>query len=206
LESGADDSGYTSEVLDASYQATLPASSQLALGTFQLEGTENAVTPEQAANLLPLWQAIRGGSLQSDAETNAVLKQIEGTMTAKQLAAIAALRLTVEDLGSWMREQGVSMAPPSDAAAAPGGFAPPNGMNDEEMAAMRATAQAGGGPPGGGGPFGNMSEQEREAMRATAEAGGMTFGGGRGPAGASSGQLGKLAAQVVELLNVRAAE
>jgi hypothetical protein len=49
---------YTSAAMDASYEGALPVSSQLALGTFQLEGTENAVTPAQAAALLPLWQAV----------------------------------------------------------------------------------------------------------------------------------------------------
>ena len=33
----------------------LPPANQLALGTLMLEGTENAVTPAQAAALLPLW-------------------------------------------------------------------------------------------------------------------------------------------------------
>jgi hypothetical protein len=60
--------------------------------------------------------------------------------------------------------------------------------------------------PGGGGPLGNMDEAEREAMRATAEAGSMTLGGSQGPAGASSGQLAMMAAQVVELLPARVAE
>jgi hypothetical protein len=206
FEGGIDDTGYTGQALDTSYEGALPVSSQLVLGTFQLEGTGNAITPDQAKTLLPLWQAIQGGSLQSDAETNAVLKQIEGGMTTEQLAAIAAMQLTVEDLRAWMQEQGVNLAPPSGVAPGSGGFAPPNGMNREEMAAMRATAQAGGGMPGGGGPFGNMNEEELTAMRATAEAGGMAFGGGRGPAGATTGQLAMLATKAVELLAARAAE
>lgn len=212
LAANGDGGAYTSVALGATYEGALPAGSQLVLGTFELGGAANAVTPAQAETLLPLWQVIQGGSLQNDAETNAVLKQIEGAMTAEQLAAIAAMQLTMADLGVWMQEQGEDFVPPSGAAADPGGFAPPDGMNEEEMAALRATAQAGGGMPGGGGfpgeggPPGNMSEQERAAMRATAEAGGMTTGGGRGPAGASSGQLTMMAAQVVELLTARAAE
>jgi hypothetical protein len=206
LDTSADTGNYTSTALGTAYEGALPASIQLVLGTFHLEGTDNAVTPEQAKTLLPLWQVLQAGSLQSDAETNAVLKKIEETMTAEQLAAIAATKLGMEDLGTWMQERGVNPASPSDTAAGPGGLAPPNDMNEEEMAAMRATAQARGGMPGGGGPSGNMSEEERAAMRATAEAGGMTFGGGRGPAGASSGQLAMMAAQVAELLTARAAE
>ena len=215
LEANADVTTYTSVVLGTGYEGALPASSQLALGTLELEGTENAVAPEQAKTLLPLWKVIQGGTLQSDAETNAVLKQIEKAMTAEQLAAITAMQLTMQNLGTWMQEQGVDLAPPSGAAGGSGGFAPPNGMSEDEMAALRATAGAGGGfparggsPPGGGeapggGPFGDMSEEERVSMRATAEASGMTFpgGGGQGgPGGFRQGQLIVLAEQVVELL------
>ena len=197
-------STYTSAALDTSYEGALPASSQLALGTLELEETENAVTPEQAGTLLPLWQAIQGGSLQGDAETNAVLKQIEGAITAEQLAAIAAMQLTFEDMGAWMQEQGVSFRPPQGAPGGQNPFGMPGGVSEEERAAMRATAQAGGGFGGEGGPFGNMSAEERESMRATAEASGMTFPGGGGRA--DRGQLAVLAEQAVELLTARAAE
>jgi hypothetical protein len=205
LAASGDGGAYTSAVLGTAYEGALPASSQLVLGTFDLEGTANAVTPEQARTLLPLWRAIQSGTLQSDAETSAVLKQIEGAMTAEQLAAIAAMQLTAQDLGAWMQEQGVNFAPPSDATPGSGSL-PSGGPSEEERAAMQATVQAGGEMPGGGGSFGalgNMSEEERAAMRATAEASGMTFGN-RGAAGAGSGQLSMMAGQVVNLLVARA--
>jgi hypothetical protein len=203
LEESAARESYTSAVLDVSYEEALPASSQLVLGIFRLEGMENVVTPEQAQTLLPLWQAIQGGTLQSDAETNAVLKQIEGALTAEQLAAIAALQLTFEDMGTWMQEQGVNFGGPQGVG---GGQGPSGDLSEEEQAAMRATRQAGGGFGGEGGPFGNMSEEERESMRATAEAGGMTRPGGGAPGGGLVGQLAMLAEQVIELLTERAAE
>ena len=64
----------------------------------------------------------------------------------------------------------------------------------------------GGGFAGQGGPPSSLSDEERAAMRATAEAGGMALGGGRGPVGAGSGELTLLAGQVVELLAARAAQ
>jgi hypothetical protein len=201
IEESAGSESYTSSALDASYEGALPASSQLALGIFQLEGAENAVTPEQAKALLPLWQAIQSGGLQSDAEINAVLKQIEGAMTAEQLAAIAAMQITREDLGTWMQEQGVNLGP---GAGARGGQSGLGDMSEEERAAMRATRQAGGQGGFGPGGFGNMSEEEREAMRATAEASGMTFSGR--PGGANRGLLAVLAEPLVELLTRLAAE
>ena len=110
---------------------------ELALGTFKLEGSDNAVTAEQAGKLLPLWTIIQGGSLQGTAETQAVLDQIKAQMTGDQLAAIEAMDLTFEDVRAWMEDQGI------------------------EMPALPEE----GGMPGGGGMFGDMTEEERQKMR-----------------------------------------
>jgi hypothetical protein len=214
---------YTSVALDTSYDGALDVRSQLMLGTIQLEETEDAVTPGQAAALLPLWQALQGG-VTTQAEVEAVLKQIEGTMTSEQLEAIAAMQLTQEDLRAWMQEQGLGMG---------GGFPRAGGdMSEEEQEALRATVEAGGGMPGGG-AFGDLSEEERANIRATMEAGGMPGGGafgdlseeeradmratmeagggdmpGRpeGGAGRGAGQSGILLNPLIELLTQRAAE
>ncbi len=210
-ESADGDGGetYTSATLDTSYDGALAASSQLVLGTLKLEETANAVTSEQAATLLPLWQALRGG-VTAQAEVNAVLKQIEGTMTQEQLAAIAAMQLTQEDLRAWMEEQGMRM-----------GFPGTGDMSEEEREAARATRQAqsgGEGMPGGGemppematrrAEFENMSDEEREELRATMRAGGGfpggTGAGGRG--GAGGRQFTFLLNPLIELLTLRAAE
>ena len=147
----------------------------LALGTLRLEGSEEAVTPVQAAELLPLWQMIEGGSLQGAAETEAVLKQIEAKMTEAQLAAIEGMELTWQDMQSWMEEQGIEMpAPPQGQQGGGGAFRTPGGVSEEERAKLReefqnmtqeqrATRMAemgierpeGGAPPGGPGGFGD---------------------------------------------------
>ena len=188
---------YTSAVLDTSYPDALSVGNQLAMGTIQLEETENAMTPDQATALLPLWQALQGG-VTAEAEVNAVLKQVEGTMTQEQLAAIAALQLTQEDLRAWMEEQGLGIG-------MGGGFPGAGGdMSEEEREALRATVEAGGGMPGGG-PSGDLSEEERANMRATMEAGG---GGmpGRPGGGAGGRQFGPLLNPLIELLTERTAE
>jgi len=208
---------YVSKVLDTSYPDAMNASSQLALGTLQLEETENAVTPEQAAALLPLWRALQGG-VTVQAEVNAVLKQIEGTMSQEQLAAIAAMRLTQEGLRTWMEEQGLG---------GPGGFplpgsgqAPGAGGGQDVSPEVRATREAefaGGEVP----PematrragFENMSEEERQALRATMQAGGgMPGGPGGGMPGGPGGRAGAGGRQfmvlldpLIELLTQRAA-
>lgn len=202
----ADEGGgetYASTVLDTSYPGALPVNSQLALGTFQLEGTENAVTPEQAKTLLPLWQALQGG-VTAQAEINAVLKQIESAMTQEQLQAIAAMQLTQEDLRAWMEEQGMQM---------PGG--PGEGSGQEPSPEALATRQAGIGPGEGERPpematrraqFENMSEEERAAMRATAEASGGMPGRPAGAGGAGGRQFSILLNPLIELLEARAGE
>lgn len=205
---------YTSAALDASYDDALDASGQLALGTMMLEETESAVTGEQATALLPLWQALRGG-VTAQAEVAAVLKQVEGTMTSQQLADIAAMHLTQQDLQDWMQEQGFGQG---------GGF-PGAGGGQDVSPEERATRQAqfAGGEGGEMPPematrraqFENMSEEEREAMRATAQAGGgfTGGGGGQGGQGGPGGRGGAGGRQyfivlnpLIELLTARAGE
>jgi hypothetical protein len=192
---------YTSAVLLTGHENALPANSQLALGTLRLEETDDAVTPAQAKMLLPLWQAIQSGVLQSDAETNAVLKQIEGTMTAEQLAAIAAMQLTTEDVMAYAQESGLQ---------SPGAITGTMTMGSSPGAGAMGAPPAGDAPQGQGGPggFGNMSEEERAAMRATAEAGGFdrSSQGRPGFGGGNQGSLTMLAKPLVDLLTQRAAE
>jgi hypothetical protein len=211
-ETGGDT--YTSEILGTSYEGALSASSQLMLGTLLLEETQRAVTPEQAKTLLPLWQALQGG-VTAQAEVNAVLKQIEGTMTQEQLQAIAAMQLTQEDLQTWMEENnirpgGVFTGTMQWQGGTPGPRGtPPAGFGGESP---------GGGPPGGGtmspematrrAEFANMSDEEREAARATMQAGGGMPGGPGGPGGRGGGRggFGALLRPLIELLKERAGE
>ena len=201
----ADDSEtYASAVLDTSYPDALNVSSQLALGTIQLEEAEDGVTPAQATALLPFWQALQGG-VTAQAEVDAVLAQIEGTMTSEQLAAITAMRLTQDDLRGWAQSQGLSVSP--------GGGAGRMGGGQEISPEERATRQA---ERGGGempaeiatrrAEFESMSEEEREALRATAQAGGGIPGGAGGRAGGGSGQFTILLDPLIELLTQRATE
>lgn len=89
-------------MLSTAYDDALDVTAQLALGTLRLEKTADAVTEAQSAELLPLWLALAGSELQGSAERNAVLMQIEATMTADQVETIAALQLTNVDALSWV--------------------------------------------------------------------------------------------------------
>jgi len=201
---------YVSSSLPATYEGALPAASQLVLGTLLLEDTADAVTPAQAQALLPLWQALTGDALQSQAEVNAVLGQIERAMTVEQLQAIAAMQLTQEDMAAWAQARGMDMAlPPGGAGGTPGA-----GPWGTPGAWPRGTPEPGG--PGGLDPqaretmragFDSMSEEERAQWMATVQAGGMPSGGRFGPgrrAGAGMGQSGLLLQPLIELLTQRA--
>jgi hypothetical protein len=185
-------------------QGSLPGATGLALGTLKLEGTEHAVTPEQAAKMLPLWKVIQGGSLQGAAETEAVLKQIEAVMDEGQLAAVEGMELTMQDIGIWME---------SPSAKALGIEMP-----------TRAFGQA------GGGVFQNMTEEQRNQLRQelqnmTAEQRATRMaemgiqrpegGGQAGPGGGAGGRPGGFGGRaggnvlldpLIELLSERAAE
>jgi len=119
----------------------------LVLGTLKLEETADAVTPEQAAALLLLWQMIQSGTLQGAAETQAVIRQIEGVMTDSQIAAIEAMGLTFEDVQAWMQEQGIEMPAPPAGGGGFGAFQNPwatppgRSLSEEERSRLRQEFQ-----------------------------------------------------------------
>jgi hypothetical protein len=119
--------------LDSSYADALTSFTLLALGTLKLDGTAQAITPEQAQTLLPLWQALRssinaGGAGQ--AEVDMLLAQIDAALTAEQVTAINALKLTKTELRAWGQENGLM----------------PSGFSPQMMATQQAAAQSGGTP------------------------------------------------------------
>ena len=162
----------------------LPATTQLILGTFKLDETENAVTAEQAAELLPLWQTLQVLSESDTAatqETEALVAQIQETMTAEQMQAITDMNLTREDMMSIMQEQGLAMGaggPASGQNNSQGGNSPNNGG-----AARPGGDEFPGGPPQGGVPGGgpggfaggqgqNLSADQIATAQAARQAGG----------------------------------
>ena len=129
---------------------TLPPVMQVAIGTFKLEGTPQAVTAKQAAELLPLWQVYESLS-QSDtaaqAEIDSLVGQIQQSMTKEQMQAIQAMNLTPQDMFTVMQEQGIEMGGGPQAA---GTRVPNSGQGSRE-----SFGPGGGfvGPPPDGGGF-----------------------------------------------------
>lgn len=97
------------------YDDALSVRNQLALGTLRLEGTPDAVTPEQASSLLPLWQALSTLSTSTTSapeEMTALQNQIAESLTPAQLAAIDGMQLTNADLTGFYAEIGVAVSTP----------------------------------------------------------------------------------------------
>ena len=129
---------YASPSLATDYADALPVRLQLTLGTLMLEGTPEAITPEQAQSLLPLWQALQAltaSGTSATAETNAVLAQIESSLTAEQLSVIGAMQLTSPKMQEWATENGISLGSGGGAGT---GAGQGGGMSPE----ARATRQA----------------------------------------------------------------
>jgi hypothetical protein len=74
----------------------LSPATKLALGILKLEGTSDAVTASQASQLLTLWEgyeSISTSDTTSQVELDALVQQIESTMTETQIKAIDAMQL-----------------------------------------------------------------------------------------------------------------
>ena len=93
------------------HEDALTIKNQLLLGTLRLEGSDQAITSEQAKELLILWQALAALSASGTAapeETEAVQNQIMENMTPEQVGAIAAMRLTNAALQEFYIEVGLT--------------------------------------------------------------------------------------------------
>jgi hypothetical protein len=121
------------------YPDALPVRNQLALGIMELDETDLPVTPEQAVELLPLWQVMRSSTktgTEPSAEVEALLEQMQETLTAEQLGAIREMRLTQTSLQVWVQEQGLTLGSGS------GEGTPGSGQGKNMTEAERAARQA----------------------------------------------------------------
>ena len=138
--------------LTEDYKDALSVRNQLAYGTLKLEGSAEAITTEQAAKLLPLWQALKtlsASSTSATEEVTAVQNQISAAMAPAQIGAIAGLRLTNAMLQAYYVEIGVSVASTPEPGVTPQSSSFKD-LPPEQREAAKATAQAQGTPVGSG--------------------------------------------------------
>ena len=167
----------------------LPELTQLAIGTFKLEGTEHAISVEQAFELSLLWRAL-GVLADSDAtapaEIEALESQIVDAMTVAQKAAIDDMGLVAADMTALIQTQGIGMG---------------GGASSVGTGGSASGARPGGGesiPGTGGGPGGSetgLDPEQAEALMAERAA---AF------AGTQSATPTPLIEAVVELLQAKA--
>lgn len=203
VESNVLDAGLSTTQLSTDYEGALPVINQLMLGTLRLEESSYALTPEQAGQLLPFWQALTSDSIQNQVERGAILTQIETVMSPEQIDAIRSMRLTGEQMTAWVESQGLERIQPRQGVGAAGAEGRPE----------RA---------GAGGFLTELSDEERaefqtlspEERRTRLEEMGVEVAEGGGPRGEQAagaprpggGGTGFLMQPLVDLLEQRAGE
>jgi hypothetical protein len=171
--------------------ANQPLESKLAIGTLKLEGTPQAITPEQAKKLLPLWKAVKvmnNSTTTAPTELQGLYKQIEDSMTPEQVTTIKNLNMTGQDFQALMKQykiqppqggqNGFANLSPSERQTRVAQFSSQNGGNNNRNGGFQ------GGPPGGGpdffAPGGNTQGNTQRTpdpkrMRAGGRGGGMNL-------------------------------
>jgi len=140
-----------SAYLSLEYSDAANLRSQLAYGTIKLADTPNAVTPEQAGTLIPLWQAVislSGDTTTASEELTAVQDQITAALTQDQLKAIAEMQITNAALNDFYAQYGITLPTPIPGVTKVPGSG--SGKTEEEKAAAQATAAASGQTTGTG--------------------------------------------------------
>jgi hypothetical protein len=131
----------------------LPVATQLVVGTLQLEGTDQAVTSEQAQELLPMWQVyqeISNSSTAAQEEVDGLIEQIQETMNAGQMQAITEMNLTRQDVFAAIQVQNITVSSGGGQSSNSGGvsFSPPDGGMPD--GGPPDAGMGGGAPPDGG--------------------------------------------------------
>lgn len=141
---------YVSTTLDTSYEGALSIRNQLVLGTLRLADNVNAITPEQAETMLPLWQVLlnsQNSGTAAEAEINAVLLSIEESLTTEQITAIKEMQLTQTDLQDWASDNGITLGSGTGLGQGQGQG---QGMSPEARATRQAEEGRTPGSTGGG--------------------------------------------------------
>ena len=136
--------------LTDTYDDALTTRNQLLLGIMRLEGTPQAVTADQAAELSTLWRAfaaLSDSSTSAPEETEAVQNQIIDALTVEQVNAIVAKKLTNTELQAFYVEAGISEVKTPE----PGVTPQSQRMSDLPQEDREATREASGGTIGSGG-------------------------------------------------------
>jgi len=139
--------------------APLPLASALAVGTIKLDSTAQAVSVDEAKQLIPLWEGLQsliGSDTAAKAEVEGVINQIRSTMTTDQVSAIQAMKLTGSDEASIFGQGRFAFGGPNTQGTPQAGATPDAGRFRGGFRGRGGGGFAfrGGGFPGPGGPGG----------------------------------------------------
>jgi len=133
-----------------SFSGELSALNSLMVVVLSLENGEQALTAEQAGDMLPLWKLARSMNESSNVaaeELDALAEQISESLTEEQNAAIAEMEISAASQRELMQEYGVSFSGGQGGEDRPEGFQRPDG------------GIPGSGPGGGAGGTGLSPDQ-----------------------------------------------
>lgn len=150
----------TSTTLDVSYENALSTRLVLALGILRLEESVVPITTEQAPVLLMLWQGLvnlTNSGTSAEAEVNALLTQIESTLSPEQIHLINQMKLTQTDTQAWALENGLTIGTGTSTGMG-------QGQGRNLTAEEKATKQA------ANNPIGDTSNRENSLSNALTEA------------------------------------
>jgi hypothetical protein len=144
---------------------TLSLEGDLLVGTFKLENTSLAINSAQASTLLPLWetlQSLASSNTTASQEVDAVVSQIESSMSTDQVSSITAMKLTQQDLAATAIDTGTAATTAGSASTV-----------KTSAAQLPAGAAAGGNPPsdvGGGIPGATDVQSASQAQTGSSQA------------------------------------
>jgi hypothetical protein len=156
---------------------------KLLVGTLKLDGTDQEVDADEAAKLLPLWQmykSLNASDTAAQEEIDAVIKQIQDTMTSDQLNAIDAMQLTPQDAMTVMQDLGLAMAPGGNGTSATPDFSsmPQDFQGGQPPSGSQSGNAPSGGVPSGGAPSGD-GQPPADFSGGSAPSGGTDLGMGQ---------------------------
>jgi hypothetical protein len=152
------------------FQGEIPLESKLVFGSFMLEETDMAITPEQAEELLPLWKLFKTlieSDTTADAELAAVVDSIQDAMKADQMDYIDTLQLGGDTMRQLMDDLGIGFGfrgGEGEEGEIPEGFTPPG-----RLGGVPGQGAGGGQGLGPGGGFENLSPEQQETAQAMRE-------------------------------------
>ena len=142
----------------------LPTQTKLILGIVNLEETENAVTAEQAKELVPMFYVLQGlneSDTAAQEEIDGLTNQIQETLTDAQAQAIDGMSLSMRDMFAIAQSEGNSRNTNSSGTTSTSG----GGMGGPpEMGGMPGGVP--GGMPGGMTASGTTTSDEESARPA----------------------------------------